>query len=271
MQPHSIPHPAVLPASPVLASTSNPVILWHLLSLDAPTVAALWLWFAARTTHTHLAPALVPAMFFAVWMLYIADRLLDAARPAAGQPLALRHHFHQRHRIAFFYLLAGSACVLSLLLTHLHLAPAYLLLGALLVLWLAAVHTVGSAAILPKELVTGTIFAAAIWIPELPHHGLSAMLFALLCTLNCVAIDTWEGPQSSHRVTRLLGRFLPWLLGALSLAALAHTPVAIALGLAAAGLLVLHLLRRRMPPPLLRALADAALLSPLLLLRVGPL
>src|SRR5271156_21025 len=34
---------------------------WHLLSLDAPTVAALWSWFFARAMHLHL-PLIPPLL-----------------------------------------------------------------------------------------------------------------------------------------------------------------------------------------------------------------
>ena len=57
---------------------SGPLVLWHLLSLDAPTVAALWTWFIARANHIRLPLASPVAMALAVWMLYAADRLLDA-------------------------------------------------------------------------------------------------------------------------------------------------------------------------------------------------
>ena len=58
--------------------TVTPLTLWHLLSLDAPTVAVLWTWFIARTNHVHLPLASLAAMALAVWILYAADRFLDA-------------------------------------------------------------------------------------------------------------------------------------------------------------------------------------------------
>src|ERR1700679_1878644 len=96
----------------------SPIALWHLLSLDAPTVAALWTWFIARANHIHLPPSSILAMAVAVWMLYAADRLMDARlmdtrlmdtrqmntslhKPAPSEELEARHYFHHRHRTAF--------------------------------------------------------------------------------------------------------------------------------------------------------------------------
>lgn len=54
------------------------LVYWHLLSLDAPTVAMLWTWFIAKTSGVRLPWASVFAMGVAVWVLYAADRLLDS-------------------------------------------------------------------------------------------------------------------------------------------------------------------------------------------------
>ena len=69
--------------------------LWHLLSLDAPTVAALWTVFVARAVRVELPWNVPVAMFAAVWAIYAADRLLDAGRQ---ENLEARHRFHGVHR-----------------------------------------------------------------------------------------------------------------------------------------------------------------------------
>ena len=95
-------------------TTHSPLVLWHLLSLDAPTIAALWTWFIARVNYIHLPTSSILAMAVAVWMLYAADRLMDArlmdihlvqlqVNPA--EDLEARHYFHHNHRTA----LRGSA------------------------------------------------------------------------------------------------------------------------------------------------------------------
>src|SRR5580704_686089 len=84
-------------------SPRNPFTLWHLLSLDAPTVAALWTWFIASANHLHLPAVSIVAMFLAVWMLYATDRLLDARHISASNScdLEARHYFHDRFRGVF--------------------------------------------------------------------------------------------------------------------------------------------------------------------------
>jgi hypothetical protein len=65
--------------------------LWHLLSLDAPSVADLWTWFIAATLRARI-PRFVPcAMFLMVWILYVGDRLLDGRR-CNLQPFGAEHH-----------------------------------------------------------------------------------------------------------------------------------------------------------------------------------
>ncbi len=254
-----------LPAVPQVltiehTTTAGPLSLWHLLSLDAPTVATLWLCFVAHVTHTALPPLLAPAMFLAVWILYAADRLLDT------EALEPRHHFHHRHRAAFLSVMVPVAVTVAVLLTHTRLPLAYFPLAAILLLWLAAVHLprVPASARLPKELATGLLFSAAIFAPELPHQAIPALLFALLCALNCAWIHAWETPQPTHPVTRILLRYLPQLTAALLLSLLHPTPIAAAIALAAAALLTLNHFRHRLAPTTLRAAADLALLTPLL-------
>ena len=59
-----------------LVSTS--LRYWHLLSLDAPTVAGLWCWAFGRAVRLHLSPRLPVALALGTWLFYVADRLLDA-------------------------------------------------------------------------------------------------------------------------------------------------------------------------------------------------
>ena len=270
-----------MPNSLTIAQVDSPsaLALWHLLSLDAPTVATLWLVFVARTTHTALPPLLAPAMFLAVWLIYAADRLLDAARtqdPARlADPSALepRHCFHQRHRISFFAAMVVAAISLSCLLFETRLPAAYLPLAAIFLAWFAAVHLprVPAAARLPKEPVTGLIFAAAVFAPEFPHHLPAAILFALLCAFNCAWIHRWEShawqtSAPTHPLTRLLVRWIPQLTAVLLLCALCPSTLTAALAMAAAALLLLNRFRSRVTPTTLRAVADLALLTPLLVL-----
>ena len=167
--------------------------LWHLLSLDAPTVATLWTVFIARCSHLHLPWTEPAAMFLAVWMIYAADRLLDARLPdtspfdsrlsescIASPHLETRHRFHHAHRTAFVAAIVLSSIALAALLHRidpgaLHL---YALLATLLAAWMLLIHSQpilgrsrtlpnGATSRLPKELAVGLFFPAAIFIPTL--------------------------------------------------------------------------------------------------------
>jgi hypothetical protein len=288
--------------------TARPLALWHLLSLDAPTVAALWTWFLARANHIRLPLASPAAMALAVWMLYAADRLLDArlldVSPRTARPhgeLEARHLFHHRHRPAFLLGIALAAAALSALLPRLDPAAIHLCLseGALLFAWFLILHATRSAHRLPKEIAVGLFFAAASFIPTVARKPAlrlallpDALLFAALCSLNCLFIYAWEhedlasltalsisqASQTAHPTTRLALRHLTALAVSIALAAAAlavldrvaptaePSPIAAACALSAALLLLLDRNRRRLSTLTLRAAADLTLLTPLALL-----
>ena len=298
---------------------------WHLLSLDAPTVAALWVVFVAWCAGVRLSVLDPVAMFVAVWMLYAADRLLDARPLSAGWPgvnpgntrthstafadldsaeLEDRHRFHHLHRHRFVPCLAAGAIPLAFLL-HRLAAPVlhlYVMLVSLLAGWLLLVHAqpVPSAGTrrLPKELAVGLFFPAAIFIPTVARAPAlrlpllpSALLFACICTLNCLFLYAWEHPVNcsrAHATTRwalrrlvvldltlcLAGSVIALIAARISamhgfaadISGLLPHPAAMpaACALSMAILLLLHLQRHRFAALPLRALADVALLTPLL-------
>lgn len=252
--------PAARPLPP-LSRPTRLLHLWHLLSLDAPTVATLWTAFVARASGLHLSPISLIAMFLMVWTLYAADRLLDAQplynHPTAATDLELRHLFHHCHRRAFLIALGIAVLALAALIpqlpaTALHL---FLILGTLLAGYFILIHASSGAHRLPKELAVGLFFSAAIFIPTVarlaPTHpaGLSlagllpytardprfslflpAILFATLCCLNCLCIYAWEHPHPAaaratepHRLTRIASHHRHAIALTLLLAALAAT------------------------------------------------
>lgn len=264
----------------------SPLALWHLLSLDAPTVAALWTWFIARACRIDLQLSSTLAMGIAVWTLYAADRLLDAQALNPGA-LEARHHFHHRNRTAFLAGIVVASVLLAALLPRIpqeaiHL---YLILGGLVFGYFVLIHATQSAHRLPKEIAVGVCFAAAVYIPSVARDpGLrvallpSALLFAALCSLNCLFIYAWEHPahvaQAPHTITASALRYLPGLTIAVAAASAVLTgldrrapwPIPGAISLAAAALLLLHLRRDRHTRLVMRAVADVALLTPALLL-----
>jgi hypothetical protein len=280
----------------------SPLALWHLLSLDAPTVTALWTVFVARCAGITLPWTLPAAMFVAVWIIYAADRLLDGrAIPtgnwqtgtlAAGPDLGLeeRHSFHHRHYRGFLVGILISSAALIALLPQLdpRALQLYALLAALLAAWMLLVHLppfAGNTPSLPKEFAVGVFFSAAVFIPTVaraptlrPALLPDALLAAAACTLNCLFLYAWEHPGAraqAHWTTRWSTRHLPQLAVTITVVAtltawltrkqLLWMP-ALACALSAVLLLLLHRLRHRLSSIHLRACADLALLTPLLFL-----
>ncbi|HEY4010278.1 MAG TPA: hypothetical protein VGM11_09030 [Acidobacteriaceae bacterium] len=280
----------------------SPLALWHLLSLDAPSVATVWTLAIAHTLNLHLPWTCAAAMFLAVWMLYAADRLLDARaldiNPLHSGPAPLdleeRHRFHHRHRGAFLVGIAFCACILTVLLRPIDPAAMrlYALLATLLGAWLLLIHVrpADSAHRLPKELAVGLFFPAAVFIPtvaRLPQLQLDllpiAALLAALCSLNCLFLYAWEHPGArthAHWSTRwATDRLIPLTGSVAGLAILFSiipellphsrldhraTLLTLCIALSALLLLLLHASRRRLKPVPLRALADLVLLTPLI-------
>ncbi len=292
------------------ATTSLPALardlleLWHLLSLDAPSVAAVWTVFFAASLRQHLSPSAPVSMFLAVWMLYVADRLLDTRQliaPASGPidtaavdavhaGLEARHYFHHRHRRRLLVLLGVCAVALAVCLRRLDLTTVRLdlVLGSLLFAYFVLIHATGSAHRMPKEISVGVFFSAAVSIPAValaPAAGLQilplAILFAGLCSLNCLYIYRWEhlrpaassrtaGPEP-HPLTRAAVRaLLPSAAGLMGisilLSAALHQPAMLAVASSAALLALLDQGRGQLSPLTLRAAADLVLLTPLPLL-----
>jgi hypothetical protein len=291
------PLPTLVPRAP-RDHRRDPLALWHLLSLDAPSVATVWTIAVSRAVGLRLPSTAPAAMFVAVWILYAADRLLDArildTPSAPPTDLEERHRFHHRHRRAFLLCIAISACALTALLRFID-PPAmrlYALLATLLGAYLLIIHArADSAHRLPKELAVGIFFPAAVFIPtvaRLPQLRLDllpiAILLAATCSLNCLFLYAWEHPgqhSRAHSSTRWATRHLvalTWIVAALSLCLILTAEIFTAQLLRGTTLLtscilassllllLLHHLRHRIQPLHLRALADLVLLTPLLLL-----
>jgi hypothetical protein len=253
--------------------------LWHLLSLDAPTVAALWFTLAARAAHLPLHAADVAALALGTWMLYAIDRMLDA-RHGAMHLQEERHRFHGANHGAF---LAALVCAVPLLLALLaHMEPrllhAYLVLGLALAIYFALIHTRIFAHRIPKELAVGVIFMAAIFMPEFladTHMLLPALCFGALCWLNCALIYRREHSNLSdaHWSTRFAIRHMSLLLSALVVAEVmlcfsgetAHT-LSLSVILSALAMAALHRAQHRMGRLSFRIAADSLLLTPALFL-----
>lgn len=267
--------------------------LWHLTSLDAPTVAVVWTLGFAWAGGVRL-PVWIPALLaLAAWAVYIGDRLMDAHRALRDgdlDGLHERHLFHYRHwRVLTPMAVCAAAGAAAILFT---LMPAAArernsLLAAAALVYFAGVHSSRKLAwqtsfrlapIFKKELLVGVLFTAACALPGLSRVGAQARLplvaaavfFALLAWLNCHAIDRWEAAGGRrNRVLRLACLLV--LVGLLMACWPGHGDSRVAelvLAGTVSSLLLAGLdgLRSRLSPLALRAAADLVLLTPLALL-----
>ena len=264
--------------------------LWHLSSLDAPTVAVVWTLAFAWTADIRLPawPAAVIAL--AAWSVYIGDRLLDARR--AKTPLRARHHFHWNHRRVFVPIAIVAAIAAVALVLH---SMPYAarernsLLAAATLAYFTSVHNPWRAPtghrwhLFPKELLVGLLFTLACAAPTLTRiaarntaPSATALLpeilaFIAVAWLNCHAIESWES-RPHERFTLLLPAAAIAATAAIAaiLEAWLRDPRQAALLVLAAwsaGLLaLLDRCRRHLTPLALRVCADLALLTPICLL-----
>lgn len=91
--------------------------LWlNVLSLDAPIVAVLWQMALARAHRVVLMPQVHQALFLAVWLIYMLDRVLDGFSVQKGAQLSARHDFYRRHRWLFLLVIIPFGTMTLLLL-----------------------------------------------------------------------------------------------------------------------------------------------------------
>lgn len=179
----------------------------HALSLDAVAVSVMWQ-FVFCISFADQIPTLAQSVSLGltVWLIYCADRLLDAARIDTQAPVTFRHQFHRRHRrnltMTWMILLIIDALVVclgvdySIQVLGISLAAAVLVYGA-------GVHFATTPLRrIPKEVQVGFLFAGGVsivlWpsvfaeptthLPMLVTFGLAWALF----TCNCIFVAACE-------------------------------------------------------------------------------
>jgi hypothetical protein len=262
--------------------------LWHLASLDAPTVAVVWAWAFAWAAHVSLPVWMAAALALIVWTIYIGDRLLDARAGLQTPPaheLRERHYFHWRHRrvlapAAALAAVAAAAVVISRLPAR-SLRPGSIVAAATL-LWLTSVHTrrrMFFRLAVPlrerlAEIVVGGLFVIGCALPVCSQvgaaHSLNQFLklplaaiaiYAALAWLNLHAIAVWES-QKAARVHWAAVILAVVALGAAVFSSSRSGEVLIAASCSALMLALLECLRGRISELSLRAAADLVLLTP---------
>jgi hypothetical protein len=262
------------------------VWLWpNLLSLDAPLVAVLWQALFIRCFHvsnptlkntalsnTTQGQALSAILLVsAVWLIYAADRALDAWRGAGAQP---RHEFYRRHWRGILpiwvLVLAATTCLAWAGLPR-QVFERGAWLGGAVIVYFAAVH--GSHRKWPKEAAVAIIFALGASLAAWTHvetraDVLTVILFSCLCWINCIGIEQWEQGQYRLPIGALAG-----CIGLAAILILHHDrPIlAGAEAASAAAFVLLDRGRLRLSTDALRVLADAALLSPVFFLPLAGL
>jgi hypothetical protein len=250
-------------ANPYPASDNRAPKLWlwpNLLSLDAPFVAVLWQILFIRCFHVS-ADALPAILLVAsVWLIYAADRALDAWR---GECESARHRFYRAHwRVLlpiWMAVLASSAWLALTRLPPVLQRRGFFLLAAVVV-YLAVVHGGmpknwdrhlfrfrkplsprahgAKKAVCPffrqkrcvgppwaKEAVVGLLFALgaslAAWTKvRTAIDAVAIVLFFVLCWINCAAIQKWEAGACTFSVDWPAGA-LPVCSAAIGVALLA--------------------------------------------------
>jgi hypothetical protein len=200
--------------------------LWHLASLDAPTVAIVWSLAFAWAGRVRM-PLWVPALLaLATWSVYVADRLLDAfagLREPARHTLRERHRFHWRYRRALLPMSITAACAaagISLFLMPPMARERDSVLAAAALAYFSGVHSGRNAWQFPlrlphplpgKEFLVGLLFTAGCVLPawRRPHElaapgsatwvfWIPAVTFAALAWLNCSCITQWESMDATR-------------------------------------------------------------------------
>ncbi|HKB89548.1 MAG TPA: hypothetical protein VKC60_03405 [Opitutaceae bacterium] len=261
------------------------------LSLDAPAVALAWQWLFARTAGVTLSWAHFLALGAAVWLVYAADRWIEGWSLTPGKIRTQRHHFYQRWRWPVFtlwviVLLATTTICLRFLSRREILGGMALAVPVLAYLlshqWLHRGHPWR----VPKEICVAVIFALGTSLFPLTTSGIHMpiapiVLFGWVCFTNCTLIATWErevdvihGQTSlalQFNVTERFSRWLPWTVAASAiLIAFESSPLPrsalLCVGLSSLMLGMVNQLESRIGRELARVLADAVLLTPLLVL-----
>lgn len=203
-------------------------IWWHLLSLDAPTVAVVWCWFFGGVFHVKFPWETLPTIALGTWCVYVADRLLDGWRSTDLATLRDRHWFYLRHRKVFVASWILAAMPLAYLIFF-RIDPGVrtddIVLCLIGVAYFILIHGdssflkfQGFVAWFPKELAVGFLFAIATAVPtwvrlessanvSMPSRAIfiaSVFIFGMVCWLNCVAIQTWEDKEANHEVVHAI-------------------------------------------------------------------
>ena len=281
-------------AGPHDAFTEDSVTPWWAwpsrLAVDAPAVAVAWLWAVGHEAGHPVPLAALVLVAAAVWLAYVADRLLDVQRlgadvgadgPRRARRPSSRHAFFARHRRRFArlwtWVFGGAVASAAVVMT-----PTAFALGALVaslavaaIAWNDRRTAVGS---LGRCIAIGVAFAGAVAVgfgaPVDATLVPPLLGFAAVCASNVAWVTAWEkrvdDGHPNHAHARRLA--LALTVAALLVVSVWCWSAPSALGLAAwaalASLAVLGLTGKSVPAPVRSMAADLVLIVPLLIVLV---
>jgi hypothetical protein len=274
------------------ALARSPLLWLNLVCLDAPLVAICWQWIFAYSFHITVPAGNWAALFLSAWLIYLADRFGDAISVRPSQPKSVRQQFCLGRRkiwLASIFCVGVMDAIVILKWVDYETIWAGAFLGAITIAYVIVNHTHSELwEIVPlKEFTIGSLFAAGTLISMTPHIGaeratmmLAAILFAVLCFLNCVSIAMWERDldrsQGKHSIATLWPdaniprALLPVLLAGCALLLAFDVQIwPVALSIGTSGLLLGAIPHTAVSRDERTALADLVLLAPLVLLLVG--
>jgi hypothetical protein len=176
----------------------------NLVCLDASLVAICWQWIFAHSFHLSVPAGHQAALFLTAWIIYLADRFGDSVSLVPGQPKSVRQQFCLRHKsiwLVSIICVAAVDVIVVLRAVNYETAVPGAVLGAFTLTYVAINHARSEIwkTIPLKEFIIGSLFAAGTLLGVTPHIFaerstmiFAAILFASLCSLNCVSIAIWE-------------------------------------------------------------------------------
>ncbi|MEM6429125.1 MAG: hypothetical protein AAF708_07780 [Deinococcota bacterium] len=259
-----------------------------LLSLDAPLVAYVWQQLITSAFGIRLSWQLASLLVCSVWLVYVADRCLDARTLSLQTASTARHRFYVVQGRKMWLAWAGVLAISVLLSMALSLRVRVtgLSMAGLAAAYLGFIHVLDWPLKLPKELLIASLFTLGVHFSVLVKmplqitEAVSVLMFGLLCFLNCSLIAFWEQDADSKQgqvsialarpsarrwletcgLAVVIGSAVSWLLFP------AYWPVWVCLLVSSLLLGMLEHLHTHLPVPLLRVLVDAALLTPVVVL-----
>lgn len=243
--------------------------LIHDIGLDAALVAVIWQMLIVRSLGADYAPPVTAILFFAVWGIYLGDRLWDAR--GNGDLKTRRHRFARRHGW-LIGLLAVSCFLAAICITVMVATPSLFVFGGVVAGLCAGYYAARFA--LPgweygRAGVVGILFAAGTLLPVVVGMGFQFVLCGVLLAMGAlftanVRICIWSEARSCGSPPPLSIGF-PLVAAGLGFSLLAGEgglSVALAGFASIAGLSLLACSAETIEVEALAARADAALLIP---------